>query len=496
MLSNPKRNALASYVNTGLTAILGVVVSPILLHTLGTTNFGAWKAMQRLLDVGASAGNGGAIQSLKWVIAYRSQNATDGEKRRDLGAALKVLLLWSPVLIVMTATTVLLLPRLIRDVNDDGMLRLAGTILGLNVLLMSFVAIPDAVLFGTNQGFRSTNISTTVIALNNVGMVVAALMDLGPPGLAIVLTLGTVLNGILTFVVARRRVPWWGFGKPTRAETRRLSRFSGWIYVWNVVGRVSDATEVILFSAFAGAAVVSAFTFTSYAVLLAAQFCWLTSSALAPQLGAYVGKGDWFGAQKVARQMRELCLALATGAGSLILLLNEAFVGIWVGQEQFMGQGVNVLMVVAFIQYVMIFTDSKIQDTGLRIKGKVLLGALMTSMALIVGGFTFVLSESAVVMFGALIVVRLIGSLGFPALANRTIRNSGWPFGRALIATLILSISWLIGRNVLVDQLVELLLLGTLGTLVLAPTCFVALLSPSTRRAAISRGVSSNNEAI
>ncbi|MBV5246882.1 hypothetical protein KUF57_25460 [Mycolicibacterium sp. PAM1] len=488
MVSNAKKTALSNYFNTAVDAIVGLIVNPIFLAALGTTNFGVWKAIQRVLAVGSTA-NGGAIQSLKWVIAHRSKSSTDDEKRRDVGAALTVLFYWSPILIAVTAVIVALLPELMRDVphGDMAMVYLTGSILGLNIVLMNLAAVPNSVLVGVNQGFRSMNITTAVFVVTNVGMVAAAMLGLGPVGMAAAMTAGTAINGVLTFVVLRKRVSWWGVAKPSRGDISRLSKFSGWVLAWSFVIRLSLATEVIVLSAFAGVEFVSSYTFTSYVVLFGLAICQLTTSSMMPKLGSLIGNEEWLEAQAVTREARELTIALATGMGSLVILLNEPFVEIWAGEQQFMGQGVNVLMVIAFVQFAIFRTDAQIQDTGLDIGKKVALGAVMTALAIVAGGVAFLISHSIEMMFLAIIITRISGSIGFPILANRVARSRSWPVGRTAMGVLILMVSISSAPFLQAHNLIQLIGFAAVAVLILAPTIFYTTLSTSTRKKLLSR---------
>ena len=488
MVSNAKKNALSYYFNTGITAAVGLIVNPLLLSALGNVGFGTWKTIQRLLDVG-SAANGGAMQSLKWFIAHRSKNTTDEEKRRDVGAALAVLAYWLPVLIAVSTIIVFLLPRLMHDVPaaDLKMVYVTGGILGLNVLLLTLASIPNAVLMGTNQGYRSMNVTTAVFVATNAAMVGVAIAGWGLSGMAAVVAVGTTINGAVTFTVLRRRVAWWGFTKPGRDDIRRLSKFSGWVLGWTFVNRLSLATEVIVLSIFAGVAFVSSYTFTSYVVLFALSLCELTTSSLMPKLGALVGNSEWRAASTVAREAREQTRALATAIGCLVILLNGGFVEVWAGGEQFMGQAVNILMVIAFVQFALIRTDAQIQDTGLDIGKKVVLGAAMTVIAIGAGGVAFAVTRSVENMFVAIIATRLAGTIGFPILANRAVRSKAWPVARAVVAALILTLSAAVSIVCQPTNLVGLLGVGTAAALLLVPLAFFTMLSPSTRRKLLSR---------
>lgn len=488
MVSNSKKNALSYYLNTAVTAVVGLIVNPLLLNALGTTNFGAWKTIQRLLDVG-SAANGGAMQSLKWVIAHRSKSTDDTEKRRDVGAALTVLVYWSPILIAVTTAIVFLLPKFMHDVPEDDIstIYVTGALLGLNVLLLTLASVPNTVLMGTNQGFRSMNVTTSVFIATNAAMVGAASLGFGLKGLAVAVAVGTCINGAVTFAVLRKRVAWWGIAKPGREDINRLSKFSGWVLGWTFVNRLSLATEVIVLSTFAGVAFVSSFTFTSYVAVFALSMCELTTSSMMPKLGSHVGNSEWREAATVASEARELTLALATGIGSLVILLNGGFVEIWAGNAQFMGQAVNVLMVVAFVQFAVIRTDAQIQDTGLDIGRKVVLGIAMTVAAIIAGGAAFAVSGSAEAMYVAIIVTRIAGTIGFPVLANRAIQSSSWPMGRAAIAVAVLAASAAVAHALNPTSLIELLVVGVVAASLLIPILLFVMLAPATRRKLLGR---------
>jgi O-antigen/teichoic acid export membrane protein len=482
-LSDAKKTALSYYTNTASATAIGLLVNPLLLGALGPVYFGAWKATQRFLDVGSTA-NGGAAQALKWVLAHRSKNSTDDAKRRDVGAAIRVLLYWSPVLIAVTAIVVVILPFLQSGLpaESDGMIYLTGSILGLNVILMAIAAIPTAVLTGVNQGFRSMNITTAIMILTNAGMVGAAIGGLGLSGMATAVAIGTVANGGLTYLVLRRRVSWWGVARPHKDDLHRLSRFSGWVLGWSFVWRLTLATEVIVLSVVGGVILVSRYTFTSYAILFALSICQLTTSSLMPKLGALLGSGDLHGARVLAREVRELNLALATAMGGTLILVNGAFVTMWAGADQFMGQPINIVMVLAFVQLVIILNDAQIIDTGIDIGRKVALGAVMTVGTLAVAAVAFHVSNSIVVMYVAIIAIRFSGSIGFPIIANSLTQTKDWPYGPAAASFTILGASILTAEYVEADAWYELIFYTIAAVAVFGLAVFFIILSGSTRR--------------
>ncbi|OBB29007.1 hypothetical protein A5762_00390 [Mycolicibacterium elephantis] len=244
---------------------------------------------------------------------------------------------------------------------------------------------------------------------------------------------------------------------------------------------------MIVLGAVAGVTFVASYTFTSYIVVFALTVCQLTTSSLMPKLGSSIGTGEWQKARTIASEARELTLGLATGLGSFVILFNASFVEIWAGSDQFMGQGVNFLMTIAFVQFAILRTDAQIQDAGLDIGRKVILGAVMTASAIVAGGAAFALSSSVEVMFLAIIASRLVGTIGFPLLANRTVRSSSWPLGRAAIGAAVLGASAAAANAVYAKNLIELIAFTVVAAALLIPTVSLTMLSASTRRKLLSR---------
>src|SRR4051794_37971596 len=103
-----RRNVAANYLSFAVFAVVGLVVNPLLLTSLGPTAFGTWKASQRFLDF-ASVADGRATQALKWIIAYRSAESTVDSSRRAMTSALLVWVFSLPALGAISATLVLTL---------------------------------------------------------------------------------------------------------------------------------------------------------------------------------------------------------------------------------------------------------------------------------------------------------------------------------------------------------------------------------------------------
>src|SRR5690554_1619033 len=150
-------NAFTSYINFIVNAGLVFFISPFLVTYLGSSTFGIWKSIQQILGF-ASIADGRASQALKWVIANKKDVDNDREKQEIIGSAIRIWLYFLPVLLISVGVLVFLLPNLINGLqfHEVNIVRVAGMILGMNIILTPLLGIPDAVLVGINEAHKST----------------------------------------------------------------------------------------------------------------------------------------------------------------------------------------------------------------------------------------------------------------------------------------------------------------------------------------------------
>ena len=101
--SNPSRtqlatlNAVASALEYGARLIVGFLINPILVAGLGDYGYGVWQILGRLVAYMTPA-SGRPTQALKWTLANRQASVDFHEKRRQVGSAMIVWLIFLPVL--------------------------------------------------------------------------------------------------------------------------------------------------------------------------------------------------------------------------------------------------------------------------------------------------------------------------------------------------------------------------------------------------------------
>lgn len=491
-LSPIQRNAVANYANFATVAIVGVIVNPLLVGALGTAWFGIWKSCQKAIDF-ASVADGRASQALKWVIAFRSGEPDQDKLKHSVGASLVVWLVLLPVISTVSAVIAFVLPAMLTGVPAGGgpKVSLVAAVLGLNIVLSGLLGIPDSVLVGTNQGYRSTTIATLSLIGLNVAMVVAAQRGNGAVTLGVLTVAGAAVTAALTLFVARRHVPWFGISRPSRVELRSVGQFSGWIMAASFITKILFATELLLFGSLIGVTAAAHFSFTNFVLNFGLSACLLTVNPFMPQLGRALGRRDTKEAQRLVRDSRELSLALAVICAGMVLAVNGTFVGTWIGSDFYLGDEVNALMTMAFLQLALIRTDDQIQDTGLAIRSKVLVGLAGAAGSAGLALAAYQLSESVPLMYVGLIAGRLITSLTYPRFVSDLVPGTTTVNRNLAKAMVILVPCYAIGAATSGNGVPWLIALSAITAAFVLPMSFWLLLSSPVRMKLlnVARGV-------
>ncbi len=370
-------NAGSSFLIYVVRIVVGFVVNPILVTGLGGELFGIWQICQRYLTYVESA-EGRATQALKWVLANGQVTTDDQEKRRSVGSAITIWMMFLPIVALAGAAVVWLGPRLIRGL-DPAMLPLARitcAILVLRLMLMGMAQVPEAILQGLNLGYRMTVAKVVAEIVGGALLAAAVLLHLGLIGLAVAFSLAVFMSGAINHFNARRDVPWYGVARPARDDVRKFFGFSAWVFSWTLVNKLVLFSDVVIIGLVMSADEVTKYTLTLYAAQIGVNASAMIVNAAVPGIGGLIGTREFARARRVRGELMSVLWLFMLVLGCGVLLLNASFVALWVGRERFCGSGINLLMVLAIAQQVAFRADAFLIDATLNMRRKVLAGCV------------------------------------------------------------------------------------------------------------------------
>ena len=413
-------NAAASTAEQIARIAAGLIISPILLTRLGDTAFGIWQVLQRLIGH-ASPASGRPGEALKWTIAHEQRSTDYDFKRRQVGNALAVWLLFLPLLVAIGGALTWLAPIWLHVSRASyGTVRVAAGILVLDAVLFSLLYLPQSVLQGENLGYKRLGLSVLLVFVSKALLVIAVFLGFGIGGLAVATAIATVLWGVTYVFIVRSRVEWFGIARPSLAEVGRFVRLSWWFLLWNLVMTLMLASDVVVLGIVASPALVTTYTLARYIPQAITVAVATVIVAVMPGLGGLIGAGETMRAVRIRKETMSLIWLFTIVAGTTVLLWEESFLRLWVGPKYYPGSTAILMIMLMVLQFALIRTDANIIDLTLNLRRKVLLGTV--SAALSVGLAWLFLGPMDMGIIGLVlgfILGRAIQSVGYPWMIGR-----------------------------------------------------------------------------
>lgn len=440
-------NGFASILDYGARLLVGFVLNPLLVAFLGPYGYGAWRILDRLVGY-LSPASGRPTQALQWTIAQQQASVDFQEKQRQVGSALIIWLLFLPLSATLGAVLVWFAPSwLDAPESFTFSVRLAAAVLVADLILVSLVSVPRAILQGENLGYKRMGLSTLLVFGGGGLTALALVLETGLAGVATAALTTTLLTGALFMQVVRRQVPWFGVAKPSPGAARRFLRLSGWFLGWNLVMKLLTASDIVVLGVFNSVESVAAYSLTKYTPETLVSLVAMVVFGITPGLGGVIGSGNLQKAVRVRGEIMMLTWLIGTALGTAVLLWNGVFVRLWVGADFYVGAPATLLITVMVLQFIFIRNDANIIDLTLDLRHKVLLG-------LFSGGLSLGLAIISLKVFGlgvaglcsGFIIGRSVLSLAYPWLVGRFLQippgsqlSSVWR--PALVTTLLFSLA-------------------------------------------------------
>jgi O-antigen/teichoic acid export membrane protein len=413
-------NALASVLDYAARLLVSFMITPLMVSGLGDYAYGVWQILNRLVGYITPA-TGRATYGLKWALANLQGSTDYDQKRRYVGSTLVIWAWFSPLLITLGGVVTWFAPSWVRAPTEYvWVVRAVSGLLLANVIAGVPTSIPRAVLQGENLGYKRIGMSIISVLAGGGFTWLALYLKTGLLGVALSAVLTTVATGLVYLMIVRRYAPWFGIGKPLRADTSKMMGLSWWFMAWNMVTSLLLASDVVVLGLLGSAESVTDYSLTKYVPEMLIGVLFIIFTGVAPGLGGILGSKDYARAVRLRGEMLTLVWLAVTALGTSILLWNEAFLGLWVGSRHYSGSLPNLLIVMGAIQLVYIRTDGQIIDVTLRMSQKVLLGVLSVTLSIAAASIAVGYLKLGVVgLCLGTMAGRLIMTVGYPALIGR-----------------------------------------------------------------------------
>jgi len=413
-------NAFASALDYGSRLIVGFLVQPIMVSGLGDYYYGVWQILLRLIGYITPAG-GRPAQALKMTLANQQTAATDDEKRRYVGSSLIVWAIFLPIMAILGGLLTWFVPYWIKaPVQYYWTIRMTAAIMVVNLILSNVATVPSSALEGENLGYKRMGLSASLVFLGGGLTWLAVWLKTGIIGIGVVTFLITIITGVFYLWVMRDYAPWFGVAKPSLTSVIKFIGLSWWFLAWNLIMNLMTASDVVILGILLSVQTVTDYSLSKYVPETLISIVAIMAFGVAPGLGGIIGSGNYEKASKVRGEIMAFTWLIVSVLGTMVLLWNRSFINLWVGSKHFIGSIPDLLIVVVVMQFILIRNDGNVIDLSLRLKQKVIMGAVSVALSL---GIALVLIQwlnlGVIGICLGLIIGRLILSAGYPILVGR-----------------------------------------------------------------------------
>jgi O-antigen/teichoic acid export membrane protein len=485
-------NVVASLLDYGAKVAVGLIVVPVLVSGLGRSLYGVWEMLGRLVGY-MTAGDGRPTQALRLVISNLQASDDDAAKRRYVGGAFVVWLLFLPLVIVVGAGLVWLAPTITQSAPALApVVRLTCALLTMSLLFGNLASLPESVLRGMNLGYKRMGLQAGLEVVGGALVAGAIYAGLGMAGAAGGQVAFALLMGLCFWWVVRKYVPWFGVARPTRADVRSLLGLSVWYSAGEAITKLLLASDVIILGILLSPAAVTPYVLTGYAARMAVNVHVLAAGGAIPGIGGVIGLRQYEKARGLRNELLAVTWLFATTVGVTILLWNRSFLGLWVGSQNYAGTWVNLLIVFIMAQTAFVRSDAYVIDSALQLRERVLVTVI--AAVLTIGLGTLLTWRFGVVgLCVGILAGRLTQSIAYPRLVRTclgvTSRASLRAVARPLatMALLFAAAAWL-GDAVLVRHWLAWIPLVAATALAVFGLALVTGLPADARGAVLRRG--------
>jgi O-antigen/teichoic acid export membrane protein len=413
-------NAIASVLDYAARLVVVFLITPMTVRFLGNYYYGTWQILTRFIGF-ISPTSGRPSTVLRYALAHHQSNTDNDQKRTFVGSALIAWLIFLPLVILAGGIYSWFIPQWLKIPPDSvWRIRLTAAVLVVDLAVTGIGAIPQAVMQGQNLGYKRMGLTVAIILFG--GGLIWMFLELGYGilGVAIATLISTTLTAFVMVIITKAYTPWFGVSRPDRLDIGRYLGLSGWFISWDVVFKLMMVSDVIVLGFFDSVESVTSYTLTKYTPEMLITVIAMVVFGVAPGLGGIIGSKNYEKAAHIRDEIWMITWIIIASMGTTILLWNRIFMNLWVGPNQYIGALPMLLILVYVAQFVLIRVDANFIDLTLKIKQKVLLGAISV-------GFSLILSIIFVNYFkmgyiGVLIGIitgRSLISVGFPLIIAR-----------------------------------------------------------------------------
>jgi O-antigen/teichoic acid export membrane protein len=328
------KNVGSSWFALGVNVLIGIFLSPYILHRLGDEAFGLWilifsvTGYYGLFDLGIRS------SIVRYVAKYSTTDEHD-ELNRLVNTAMfsysgiGVLAMLITLIATYYVNSIFRIPAEF-VVTARWLLFMVGTSVSLGFPLGVF----SGILEGLQRFYLLNFVSITSTLLRALLIVVALRHGRGLLTVALITVSLPLLNGFVNAAAVFRHLRLrLGAQYVSRSSLRNIASYSGTTFLIIVAGRLRFKTDAVIIGSFVSAAAITYFTIGSRLVDYASEVVSSLAQIFVPMSSQSQAKGDLDGLRKIFVVGNRACAFIIFPITAILTILGRSVIEAWVGPK-------------------------------------------------------------------------------------------------------------------------------------------------------------------
>lgn len=404
-----------------------LLITPLIVSGLGQHLFGIYSLLNKtegylaFVDLRSSA-------VLRYKLNLLQSSNDQKEKREYVGAAFILSVLTFPLIFLVGCIIAWFFPMIFKvptefeKVSQISILILSG-FLGLK----SFLGFPEAILRGNNLEYKGFYIDPMRVILFGILVYFSIYIESGLLGIFISMIISYIIAFLIKLYIQIKNSPGYFPLFPAKSKINEFFNNGSWYLASSFSLQILNSFDLILIGILMEPKSVAVYALTKAVLFRVGESILALTGSLSAGLGQLIGDNDQIKINQIRQALVRLCFVAGLFLFSYFLLFNKSFVSLWVGNENFAGHKVNLVLCITMVLLLMINSEELFINNNLNFKLKsrvILYSSIISILSALVLYFFFDLLGIAVgVLLGKLFQLVLYAKTN-----NRSFNSSFFTF--------------------------------------------------------------------
>ena len=341
------KNVSSSWFGLGVNILVGIFLSPFILHRLGDTAYGIWilifsvTGYYGLFDLGIRS------SVVRYVSTYTATNDQEGLAKL-INTSLATYATIGAVAMVVTLSCSVFVDRIFRIPEDFlPTARLLFLMVGTAVALGFPTGVFGGILEGL-QRFYFVNLTNVIATLLRAALIVFVLhRGYGLLTVALITVVLPLISSMARAVIALRVLPIrFGWRYVDRTAFREIANYSAVSFILMIGYKLRYKTDEIVIGTFLSVTAITYFSIGDRLLDYAAELVGSLAQIFVPMAGQSHAKGDTNRLRTIWIAGNRACALIIFPITALLIILGKSVITAWVGAK-YVAQSYPVLVVLA-----------------------------------------------------------------------------------------------------------------------------------------------------